>query len=94
MRTNFITPQTPEWYSARSGKFTASSFGKLMTTSNREGWSIPALNHIYEKAREKQSGGNVKVMINKAMRWGSRMESPALKALERYLGRPYMSVDL
>ena len=44
------------------------------------------MNYIYEKAREKYSGGNVKSLITKPMRWGSRMESTALKALERYLG--------
>lgn len=87
MRTDFITPQTPEWYSARSGKFTASGFGKLMTDTKKGGWTIPALNYIYEKAREKFSGGNVKTLMTKPMRWGSRMESPAMKALERYLDK-------
>ncbi|MCB0651457.1 MAG: YqaJ viral recombinase family protein [Saprospiraceae bacterium] len=86
MNRNYITPLSPEWYSARSGKFTASGFGNLMTAAKGEGFSNAAMQYIYEKAREKISGGNVKSLITKPMKWGTRMEAPALTVLERYLG--------
>lgn len=88
MSRSSIIPLSAEWFEARSGRFTASNFGKLMPTQkdNGEGWSATALEYINEKARERISGGNKKPLTSKPVKWGSRMEAAALKAFEKQSG--------
>jgi len=47
-----IRQRTPEWYSARLGKFTASHFSDLMAkpAANLAPWSKSAINYIQDLA--------------------------------------------
>jgi exodeoxyribonuclease (lambda-induced) len=88
MPRNFIEPLSAEWFQARSGRFTASNFGKLIPSPKHKGerWSVAALNYINEKARERIAGGNRKSLTSKPVKWGTRMEASALKAFEKKMG--------
>lgn len=88
-----IIQRTPEWYSARLGKFTASSFADLMAkpADKTSKWSKSSLNCIEKKAMELYFGKYNERPDNDATRWGHRHESDALIEFESRTG--YKTLD-
>ncbi len=78
---NIVLQRTPNWYKARSGKFTASNFGKLMTKPQNKNnfWSKTSLNYIEKTATEEYLGDYYIRPDNKYTKWGTDHEAEALE---------------
>jgi hypothetical protein len=77
-----IRQRTEEWYSARLGKFTASSFAELMAKpADRSAiWSKSAISYIQDLALQLHINKHTWRQDNDATRWGMRNEDLALQA--------------
>ena len=83
-----IRQRTPEWYSARLGKFTASHFSDLMAkpAANLAPWSKSAINYIQDLALQLYLNKYTSRPDNDATRWGMRKEEEALQEFGRASG--------
>jgi hypothetical protein len=85
---DIIHQRTPEWYTARLGKFTASNFFELMTKplNNSEDLSVSAVNYIRNIAQQLYLSEQVLRPDNDATRWGMRYEDEALSEFRKVTG--------
>jgi len=69
-----------EWMQQRTGKFTSSRIGDLMTKGRGKDkfWGDTAMNYIYEKVAELMTGLPTYVRETAAMAWGSDHEEEAI----------------
>ncbi len=76
-----IRHKTQEWFNARIGKFTASSFGKLMAkpADKTAIWSKSTLNCVEKAVSQQYYNRYYEIPDNDATRWGLRNEYLAIK---------------
>jgi hypothetical protein len=89
MKIHYCEQRSEDWYKARSGKFTASDFGKLMPSS-RQGmndWNKTQMDIIYRVAAERLTGQPVgSTYVSQAMQHGIDTEDTARVAYEMETG--------
>ena len=81
-----IAHGTPEWFTARLGKATASRVSDLERTKKGE-WSAKATGYKWDLIAERMTGlATPTGYVSRAMDWGTEQEPAAMAALEAYLG--------
>ena len=79
MREIVCDQRTPEWYAARVGRPTASSFSHVMTTKFKR--SIQRDDYLKKLARERETGVKEESYVSNPMSRGIAMEDQAIAAL-------------
>jgi hypothetical protein len=83
-----ILQRTPEWYTARLGKFTASCFHELISRpqDRKSEWSKSAMKSIERAALQIFDGRYIYSPDNEATRWGMDNEPFAIQAFSEATG--------
>ena len=83
-----IIHRSKEWYQARIGKFTASSFGKLMAkpANASERWSKSLLSCVNRAVAQEHSGQYDERPDSASTRWGIDHEAAAIQAFAEQQG--------
>ena len=68
--------RSPEWFSARAGKVTASSIYKVMART-KTGWGADRANYHAQLVAERLTGVTAESFSNAAMQWGADTEPQA-----------------
>ena len=76
--------RSPEWYSARLGRVTASRIADIMAKT-KTGPSASRKNYAAELVCERLTGQPSEAYTNQAMQRGIELESEARKAFEDYM---------
>ena len=71
-----IVQRSPEWFSARAGKVTASSIYKVMART-KTGWGADRANYHAQLVAERLTGITAESFSNAAMQWGTDTEPQA-----------------
>lgn len=78
-----IEQRSPEWFAARTGKFTGSKFNDAMSRSKKTGEPLKACTDlIWQVATERLTGNPVESYRNQAMDWGVEQEPNAKNTYE------------
>ena len=77
--------RTPEWFSARAGKVTASSLYKVMART-KTGWGADRANYHAQLVAERLTGKPSDSFSNAAMQWGVEQEANAREAYSAHIG--------
>ena len=78
-----IEQRSPEWFAARTGKFTGSKFNDAMARSKKTGEPLKACTDlIWQVATERLTGNPVESYRNQAMDWGVEQEPNAKNTYE------------
>lgn len=78
-----IVQGSPEWFTARLGKATASRIADL-TARTKSGWGASRANYAAELIAERLTGVVAPSYTNAAMQWGTQMEPEARAAYSFY----------
>lgn len=83
-----IKHRSPEWYTARIGKITASNLSELMAkpADKSDGWSKSALTYIKDLALQICTNQFIERPDSDATRWGIRNEPYAIEAFQHHTG--------
>ncbi len=91
MRTIDCAQGTPEWFTARCGKVTASKISDLMART-KTGWGASRANYMAAVLAERLTGTVAEGFTNDAMRWGTETEPQARAAYEFFVERAVTEV--
>ena len=83
--TEKLVQGTPEWFSARCGKSTASNFSSILATI-KTGEAADRRNYRTQLVLERLTGTVVETFSNDAMKWGVEKEPEARAAFELKTG--------
>jgi putative phage-type endonuclease len=78
---NEIVQGSPEWFSVRLGKVTASRVSDVVTRT-KTGWGASRANYMAELIAERLTGNVAESYTNAAMQWGKDHEEEARTAYE------------
>lgn len=78
-----IIQGTPEWFSARCGKVTASKVADVIAKT-KTGWGASRANYMAQLVAERLTGEVAEGFSNGAMRWGTETEPQARAAYQFY----------
>lgn len=76
--------RSPEWFSIRCGKVTASRISDMLATT-KSGWGASRKNYLSQLVRERLTGFVEASYCNAAMQWGIDHEAEAREAYQQHM---------